>query len=132
ALDRVGSKHTDQIIPSPGMMGRHYSPYTPLELADSNDCGRHRVEELARGGHRVGWVPIGRREAFAPSASVIVMPLLPDPVSYAQRFYATLHALDVLKPELIVVTLPPDRPEWLAIRDRLQRATVPRIAPPSA
>jgi L-threonylcarbamoyladenylate synthase len=125
-LERVRTRISDQIVPSPGLLGRHYSPYTPLELSESNDCGRQRVEELARGGHRVGWVPIGRREAFAPSPTVIVMPLLPDPASYAQRFYATLHALDVLQPERIVVTMPPDKPEWYAIRDRLERAAAPR------
>jgi L-threonylcarbamoyladenylate synthase len=126
-VDRIGSKAVDQIVPSPGLHGRHYSPYTPLELADTNECGRQRVDELSRGGHRVGWVPIVKRdEAFALSPSVIVMPLFPDPISYQQRFYATLHALDVLRPERIVVTLPPDKPEWLAIRDRLLRAAAPR------
>jgi len=125
-LDLAVVKATDQALPSPGMLGRHYSPYTPLELTESNDFGRDRLEELAGGGHRVGWVPIGKRDAFAPSPNVIVMPLPLDPAAYMQRFYATLHALDVLRPERILVTLPPDRPEWLAIRDRLQRAAAPR------
>jgi L-threonylcarbamoyladenylate synthase len=113
----------DQPLLSPGMMERHYSPYTPLELTDSNDSGRSRIEEMIRSGQRVGWVPIGNREAFAPSAKVIVMPLPLEPVTYSQRFYATLHTLDLLNPSRIFVTLPPDEPEWMAVRDRLLRAS---------
>lgn len=112
----------DQPLLSPGMLERHYSPYTPLELTDSNETGRHRVEELINNGQRVGWVPIGSRDAFAPSAKMIVMPLPLEPAKYSQRFYATLHTLDLLSPHRILVTLPPDTPEWLAVRDRLLRA----------
>ena len=114
----------EQPMISPGMMERHYSPYTPLELTDSNESGRHLVEQMVDAGQRVGWVPIGSRDAFAPSGKVIVMPLPPDPAKYSQRFYATLHALDLLSPARIFVTLPPDLPEWLAVRDRLLRATL--------
>lgn len=114
----------EQPMLSPGMMERHYSPYTPLELTDSNESGRHLVEQMVDTGQRVGWVPIGSRDAFAPSGKVIVMPLPLDPVKYSQRFYATLHALDLLSPARIFVTLPPDLPEWLAVRDRLLRASL--------
>lgn len=114
---------SDQPPRSPGMMERHYSPYTPLELTTSNDIGRQRIEELNNDGLRVGWVPLGSRDAFAPSAKVIVMPLPLDPVKYSQRFYATLHTLDLLSPARIVVTLPPNAPEWMAVRDRLLRAS---------
>lgn len=114
----------EQPMQSPGMMERHYSPYSPLELTDSNESGRYLVEQMVDAGQRVGWVPIGSRDAFAPSGKVIVMPLPPDPVKYSQRFYATLHTLDLLSPARIFVTLPPDLPEWLAVRDRLLRASL--------
>jgi L-threonylcarbamoyladenylate synthase len=119
-------------IPSPGILGKHYAPRSMLEIAETADGGRARVEELARTGHRVGWVPIGTREAFAPSARVIVMPLPPEPALYANRFYATLHALDILLPERIVVAMPPDSPEWLAVRDRLHRAAAPASERPAS
>lgn len=66
---------------------------------------------------------IGKREASAPSNKVIVMPLPMDPVLYSQRFYATLHTLDLLSTARIFVTLPPDTPAWMAVRDRLFRAS---------
>lgn len=108
---------------SPGLLEKHYSPYTPLELTENNDEGRIRVEELIREGHRIGWVPLGNRDAFAPSTKVIVMPLPPEPITYSHKFYATLHTLDLLSPHRIIVTLPPDSVEWMAIRDRLLRAS---------
>jgi L-threonylcarbamoyladenylate synthase len=39
--------------------------------------------------------------------------------------YATLHECDDLQVNRIVVLMPPDLPEWRAIRDRLLRATRP-------
>ena len=45
-----------------------------------------------------------------------------DPVGYAAQLYATLHRLDLEGVEHIIVTLPPDSEEWLAVRDRLLRA----------
>jgi L-threonylcarbamoyladenylate synthase len=125
-IDQVAKMNSDpdQPLLSPGMLERHYSPYTPLELTESNESGKYLVEQMVNAGHRVGWVPLGSRDAFAPSAKVIVMPLPPDPVLYSKRFYATLHTLDLLSPARIFVTLPPDLPEWLAVRDRLQRASL--------
>ncbi len=128
----VVSQPNGHPLPSPGLLSRHYAPRSMLELADNGDGGRARVEELSRTCGRVGWVPIGTREAFAPSSKVIVMPLPPEPSAYASRFYATLHALDLLNPERIIVAMPPDRPEWLAIRDRLNRAATPGGEGPAA
>jgi L-threonylcarbamoyladenylate synthase len=46
-----------------------------------------------------------------------------DPGQYARYLYAVLHDLDELGVERIVVDLPPDTPDWLAVRDRLRRAS---------
>ena len=45
-----------------------------------------------------------------------------EPAAYAAQLYAALHTLDDLGIERIVVDLPPDTEEWLAVRDRLRRA----------
>ena len=42
--------------------------------------------------------------------------------SYAARLYAVLHELDAENLPWIAVELPPETPEWAAIRDRLMRA----------
>ena len=48
-----------------------------------------------------------------------------NPVGYASALYAVLHDLDAMGLDRIVIALPPDTPQWLAIRDRLNRAATP-------
>ena len=48
---------------------------------------------------------------------------LPDPIVAGRDLYLTLRILDALGLEQIVVVMPPDQPDWTAIRDRLTRAT---------
>jgi L-threonylcarbamoyladenylate synthase len=106
-------------LPSPGMLPRHYAPRTPLECVERG--GRPRVEELVREGRRVGWVTRDANALAPPGALLRVLPS--DPAAYAATLYALLHELDAAGLERIVVELPPDLPEWLAVRDRLRRAS---------
>ena len=53
------------------------------------------------------------------------MPMPLDPAAYAAKIYAALHTLDEAGVQRIVVALPPDQTEWLAVRDRLRRAAAP-------
>jgi L-threonylcarbamoyladenylate synthase len=105
-------------LPAPGMLPRHYAPRTPLEGAA--DSGARRVEELHREGRRVGWVT-HRPVEGPPGVMVRVLPA--DPAGYAAHLYAVLHELDAAGLDRIVVALPPEAPEWLAVRDRLRRAS---------
>ena len=41
----------------------------------------------------------------------------------SQQLYDTLHRCDSLGVRSIMVLMPPDEPEWRAVRDRLLRAT---------
>jgi L-threonylcarbamoyladenylate synthase len=95
--------------PSPGMHHRHYSPVTPLLLVD------HPTQLPDRQGAYV-W----RQEPGFTSRSVR-MPR--DSSTYANRLYSVLHELDSERWPWIAVELPPDRPNWAAIRDRLRRAS---------
>ena len=45
-----------------------------------------------------------------------------DAEAYARELYANLHELDQAAADRIVVSAPPDGPEWTAIHDRLRRA----------
>jgi L-threonylcarbamoyladenylate synthase len=84
---------------SPGLLAKHYSPRTPLELAAS----RADAEAIA-------------------GANGAILELGTDPVPAAALLYARLHELDDGGYERIVVVRPPDAPEWAAIHDRLARA----------
>ena len=101
-------------LPSPGLLPRHYAPRTPLELGTIE-----RVRDLARQGTRVGWVTHSRTE----EANATVREMPSDAAEYAEKLYAVLHELDTLGLDRIVVEPPPEGDEWLAIRDRLCRAS---------
>jgi L-threonylcarbamoyladenylate synthase len=95
--------------PSPGMHPRHYSPRTPLLVVPGPK------EVPGREGAYV-W----RKRPGLVSRSVR-MPA--DPAHYAARLYAVLHELDAENWPWIAVEAVPQKPEWAAIRDRLQRAS---------
>ncbi len=107
------------VLPSPGMLSRHYAPRTPLECAEGD--GRACVEELLRSGLRVAWLTFGP----ADLRDVVMVPMPRDPAGYAARLYAALHELDAAGVDRIVAALPPPADEWLAARDRLRRAAAP-------
>jgi L-threonylcarbamoyladenylate synthase len=46
-----------------------------------------------------------------------------EPKAYAQRLYAALRELDAAGCAAMLIEAPPDTPEWLAVTDRLARAT---------
>lgn len=104
---------------SPGMMQRHYAPTAPLECVASESW--RRVEELHRQGARIGWLTFhGGAPISHSGVSVIELP--DDPAGYAAGLYAALHAFDAQAVDRIVVAMPPETDDWLAVRDRLHRA----------
>lgn len=116
----VSASSKEPSLPSPGMLHRHYAPRAPLECVAEGD--RSRVVALRDGGQRIGWLTFAKEsEADWPGVAIVRMPR--DPAIYAARLYAALHALDEAGVERILVTLPPDLPEWLAVHDRLRRAS---------
>ncbi|HEY2910983.1 MAG TPA: L-threonylcarbamoyladenylate synthase [Gemmataceae bacterium] len=106
---------------SPGQMAKHYSPRTELRLVD----GESLVDDLleaAHAGKRVGSVMF-HGEGFWPERAArqhVSLPAEPGPA--AALLYDALHRLDRADMDLILVEMPPDGPEWAAIRDRLSRA----------
>ncbi len=102
---------------SPGQMAKHYSPRTMVVLARTNEEAFAIGEEFTRQDWSWGWLSFGDDAQPFPA---IAMP--PDPVGYAARLYRELHAYDEADIDRILVTLPPDTPEWAAVRDRLMRA----------
>jgi L-threonylcarbamoyladenylate synthase len=115
-LCRHAALDEGKALPSPGMLPRHYAPRTPLECS-ANGCTR--VAELLRTGARIGWLT-WHEPASAPGLVVQRMPA--EAAGYAAHLYAALHTLDAAGLDRIIVDLPPDAENWLAVRDRLRRA----------
>jgi L-threonylcarbamoyladenylate synthase len=113
-------------LPSPGMLSRHYAPNARLECTAKDAPAR--VEALCRGGTRVGWLAFGGSDLpQRPELTLVLMPS--DAGNYAAQLYAALHILDEAEVEQIVVSMPPDTEEWLAVRDRLMRAASGTVWP---
>ncbi|HMF18363.1 MAG TPA: L-threonylcarbamoyladenylate synthase, partial [Gemmataceae bacterium] len=104
---------------SPGMFGRHYAPRTPLECVEN---GWQRVQELCSTGKRIGWLTF--TEDTGPIRDELIALTMPkDAAGYAAQLYAALHTLDDARLDCIVVDLPPKTEDWLAVHDRLGRAS---------
>jgi L-threonylcarbamoyladenylate synthase len=118
-LRRVRASSSTGPLPSPGMMDRHYAPKAVVECLEYGFL--ERVKSLKSQGVKVALLTMAHPDSEAVSDITIVMPL--DPETYAAHLYAHLHALDSAEVDRIVVALPPDEERWLAVRDRLLRAS---------
>ncbi len=123
----IGSDASQPAL-SPGQQSVHYAPSTPayrvpgeqlervLRESDGND--RRRAAVLLMEGSQsisVAW------QHSAGSHRVVTLPR--DPRDYARMLYAALRDLDAGGFSAIWIELPPERPEWVAVRDRIIRAT---------
>jgi L-threonylcarbamoyladenylate synthase len=102
------------------MMARHYAPRAVVEVVAGD--GRQRAEELGRSGVRIGWLTF---DASGPKVTDLTAVMPREAEAYAARLYAVLHALDAAGAERVVVAAPPETEAWLAVRDRLRRASAP-------
>jgi L-threonylcarbamoyladenylate synthase len=105
--------------PSPGMLPLHYAPVTPAWRVEPTE-DLTQLELPARSAILV----------FGPASVPDIDPSiqqrhLPEPIRAGRDLYLTLRQLDALALEQIVVVMPPQEPDWAAIRDRLTRATRP-------
>ena len=106
---------------SPGLLFRHYAPGAVLECREAD--APERIQALCEEGARVGWLAFSAPERGFDNVTLIVMPA--EPTQYAAELYAALHQLDDAGVEKIIVSMPPETDEWLAVRDRLMRASRP-------
>jgi L-threonylcarbamoyladenylate synthase len=101
----------------PGGLERHYAPRTPARLVPA-----HALDaEIAR--CRAGVAVLAFSRPDERIARWIRMPR--EPGAYAQRLYGALRELDSARAAAIVIEMPPETPEWLAVLDRLRRAASP-------
>jgi len=104
---------------APGMLDKHYAPQTPLMLMEG-DLVAELARSLTRQGKRVAALA---RTSLRPLIDNMVWIAAPaDAAGYAHDLYANLRALDHAGCDAILVEQPPEDPEWIAIRDRLNRA----------
>ena len=110
---------------SPGQQAVHYSPRTPTYRFETSQRGLIQPET---DGIPNGMVVLSPLKVFKKWGTIIAMPN--DPAEYARHVYAVLRELDDMAIDSIYIEIPPDVPEWAAVRDRLLRATRPLAESP--
>lgn len=107
---------SDQILPkAPGQHLLHYSPTTPIKLFDTKEA------LLAFAETETNCAALLLGDGIIANGKTFNLPC--NPHEMGEKLYDTLHQMDALNTKLLLVELPPSQPEWLAIRDRLSRAS---------
>jgi L-threonylcarbamoyladenylate synthase len=125
ACGRVETGATDEgVARSPGRMVKHYSPKAEIGLCDGPEELVDSVEWApVFGSPRVGVIQRGGDETRRAKWAHIFWRCLPDDASeYAAGLYAVLHEMDQWGANIVFIEMPPDTPQWAAVRDRLLRA----------
>jgi len=109
-----GAVKPGEVQAAPGMAERHYAPRARLELVAPGAGLSSAVDGVA-------YVAFGGLPPLPAGVRGILLPLEAEVV--ATRLYALLHDLDAAGFERVIVEHPPDGEAWLAVRDRLRRAS---------
>lgn len=105
---------------APGTLASHYAPQTPAKLLPRNEL----LAALAGlGGSNSHISVLAHSIAQPPEFEGTWFDAPGESAPYAQQLYANLRALDAREADEIWIEAPPDGPDWIAIGDRLRRAT---------
>ncbi len=104
---------------SPGQLPKHYSPRTPIQLAEPGQAAHTQLPEGKRVGLLLFRAPGVALEGFA---HVEVLSERGEPREAAANLFAALHRLDRAGLDLIVAELAPEEGLGLAINERLRKA----------
>ena len=110
---KVKEKQADSPRHSGGLE-RHYAPKTPALMVPPHELDA----AIAKRGSSIAVLAFSK-----PDERVDYWIRMPkDAVSYARKLYAALRELDATGCATILIESPPETVEWIAVRDRLQRA----------
>jgi L-threonylcarbamoyladenylate synthase len=106
------------MVRASGMLESHYAPHTPALLLE-------KVKEIQNvreipGMQRIG-VIARRPKPSGFAGNWLTLPNQPE--GYGKALYAALRDLDGAGLERIYIEAVPETEDWLAVRDRLRRAT---------
>ncbi|MEW6314022.1 MAG: L-threonylcarbamoyladenylate synthase [Pseudomonadota bacterium] len=105
-----------------GSLASHYAPHTPMRLL-ATDALLVEAQRRLMQGQRVA-VLLLSRSAVLHGATLVHAP--DDALAYAHDLYANLRSLDAARCDILLVEVPPQTQEWLAVNDRLKRAAADR------
>jgi L-threonylcarbamoyladenylate synthase len=103
-----------------GTLASHYAPKTPATLV-APDALHAEIRQLAARDERIA--VLARTAARRGEGAGAWVQAPADAAAYAHELYASLRALDAAAADVILIEAVPEGPAWLAVRDRLARAT---------
>ena len=123
-IDRVlrhPLRYSDVTAPrASGTFASHYAPRTASTLL-APDALRAEIVQLEDRDEDVA--VLARTVARPADFDDIWLQTPVDPAAYAHDLYANLRTLDAANADVILIEAVPDNEDWLAVRDRLTRAT---------
>ncbi len=121
---RLGGRQEGKIAASPGQRPVHYAPRLPSFRAGQAEFVS-AMQQLLRRQQELAVLSLGPFEHVSRERIHFIVQLPELPESYAHELYAALRKADESGAALILIEMPPEEPQWLAVRDRLMRATQP-------
>lgn len=109
----------DNTPKAPGQHLQHYSPVTPIRLFDSQNALLEYAKEIET-SYAALIINSAHQRPFELKGEFITLPNQAELA--AMQLYSALHELDKLNVAQILIEMPPQYPEWLAVIDRLTRA----------
>ena len=103
-----------------GTLASHYAPRTPASLVAA---GVLRAEILQLGARDEIVAVLAHTVARPADLAGFWLRAPSDAAAYAHDLYANLRTLDAANADVILIERVPDGDAWLAVRDRLLRAT---------
>jgi L-threonylcarbamoyladenylate synthase len=103
-----------------GTLPSHYAPRTPASMLPV-DALRAELAQLVERDERIA--VLSRTLSPPEDFDGVWIAAQQDAVRYAHDLYAHLRTLDAADADAILIEAVPDEPAWLAVRDRLTRAT---------
>lgn len=96
---------------APGGLKRHYAPKIPAQL-----ISKLEIQNLPKN------VALLYFSQMTLPKLIFSLRLPDQPLGYARQLYAALRQAEASKASRIAIEMPPDLPNWSALRDRLIRA----------
>ena len=112
-----------------GSLNSHYAPLTPLEIWPNTSLWERcrEIEKLGLHPMLLGWS--AEFLTKIKNKDFMCFPMSNEPTAYGRQLYATLRRFDNGQYDRLLLETPPNNPDWMAILDRLQRAS---FVPPRA
>jgi len=121
---KVFVRPRDNSIRASGSLASHYATVTPLEICDSQSLSLRSATLLQQRVRTAVIIRNMRADSTQdPEHKLHHVLMADDPVEFGRDLYATLRELDSGDFQQILVEAPPNNPEWLAVSDRLHRAS---------